>query len=61
LLERLLERLRVRFTKPVYPGDTLTFLGWHGSAGELAFEVRNQDQKIVLADGRAVVATPRQS
>ncbi|MBI3180053.1 MAG: hypothetical protein HYZ27_10355 [Deltaproteobacteria bacterium] len=52
-----LERMRVRFTKPVYPGDTLTTMGWVVGGGRkvLAFEVHNQEGAAVLTEGQAEV------
>lgn len=32
--------LRLRFSAPVYPGDTLRILGWHDGPGRLVFEAR---------------------
>lgn len=56
---RRLARLKVRFARPVFPGDELTTIGWvekdeDGQRG-LGFEVANQDGKRVLIDGLAVV------
>ena len=48
-----LARMRVRFTKPVYPGDTLTFAAWNVEPHLLAFEVRTGDGTVVLKDGVA--------
>ena len=55
-----LKRLFVRFTKPVYPGDTLTARGWllEKTAGtELqALEVRGRNGLAVLESGVAEIA-----
>lgn len=54
-----LKRLKVRFTKPVYPLDTLTARGWvvekTGARTLYAFEVRNQSGVVVLESGSADV------
>lgn len=54
-----LKRLKVRFTKPVYPGETLTALGWvvekTGARTLYAVEVKNQDGVTVLESGSADV------
>jgi acyl dehydratase len=54
-----LKRQKVRFTKPVYPGDTLTCVGWvvekGGEHTTLGFEVLNQDGIQVIKDGVADV------
>ena len=54
-----LKRLKVRFTKPVYPGETLTARGWSlektGSRTLYAVEVQNQDGVTVLESGSADV------
>lgn len=48
-----LARMRVRFTKPVYPGEILTFGAWNVEPNLLGFEVRTQDGTVVLKDGAA--------
>lgn len=52
-----LRRLKVRFVKPVYNGDTLTLEVWRagpgGVAGDLDLAVRNQDGQLVIAGGAA--------
>ena len=39
--------LKVRFSAPVYPGDTLHIVGWNDGAGRLVFEARVGDQTVV--------------
>jgi NAD(P)-dependent dehydrogenase (short-subunit alcohol dehydrogenase family)/acyl dehydratase/putative sterol carrier protein len=53
-LPKNLERLSVRFSKPVYPGDKLTTNVWTNGRN-LAYETVNQDGEKVLAEGSAVV------
>lgn len=54
-----LRRLKVRFTKPVYPGDTLTASGWllekTGSRSLYGIEVRGRDGAPVLESGVAEI------
>ena len=54
-----LKRLKVRFTKPVYPGDTLTASGWlvekTGARSLFAVEVKTQAGVAVLESGIAEV------
>ena len=53
---RRLVSLKVRFTKPVYPGDTLTCAGGRLESGDgFGLEVRNQDGLVVLRDAVAVI------
>ncbi|MEZ4271101.1 MAG: MaoC/PaaZ C-terminal domain-containing protein [Myxococcota bacterium] len=59
-----LHALGVRFSRPVYPGDTLSCLGWWDTQAteepdtrQLHFEVRNQAQRLVLQNGVATVMT----
>jgi hypothetical protein len=40
-------RLKVRFSSPVYPGDTLRVLVWRESAGRVVFEARVGEQVVV--------------
>ena len=40
-------RLKVRFSSPVYPGDTLRVLAWRESAQRVVFEARVGDQAVV--------------
>jgi acyl dehydratase len=55
-----LKRLSVRFALPVIPGETLTTRIWpagSGVEGEYAFETRDPRDRLVISDGRAVVAS----
>ena len=57
---RRLKRLRVRFTKPVLPGDTLTTRAWavetNGGVTTLGVETVNQKGETVIGNGLAEVA-----
>ncbi len=53
-LPKDLERLEVRFAKPVYPGDTLETTVWK-KGSSLEFETATQAGDVVLANGRATV------
>lgn len=52
-----LERLAVRWSRPVLPGSTLKLLVWgeadDDGAAELTFETHGPDGKAVVVDGRA--------
>ncbi len=54
---RKLRRLKVRFSKPVLPGDTLKVVAWeterNEKIGKLFFEVYNQKCEKVITDGLA--------
>jgi len=39
--------LKLRFSSPVYPGDTLRLVGWHDGPGRLIFEGRVRDTTVV--------------
>ena len=39
--------LKLRFSSPVYPGDTLRILGWHDGPGRLVFEARVGEKTVV--------------
>ena len=39
--------LKLRFSSPVFPGDTLHLLGWHDGAGRVVFEARVADRTVV--------------
>ncbi len=51
-LPKDLERLEVRFAKPVYPGDTLETTVWKKGTS-LEFETATQSGDVVLTNGRA--------
>jgi acyl dehydratase len=53
-LPKPLERLAVRFAKPVYPGETLTTSLWR-KGNTLEFETANPAGEIVLANGSAAL------
>ena len=48
-----LARLRVRFAKPVYPGETLTARIWNTGERQLALEVVNAAGDVILKDATA--------
>jgi anaerobic selenocysteine-containing dehydrogenase len=39
--------LRVRFSSPVYPGDTLRLSVWHDGPGRVTFEAKVGDRTVV--------------
>ncbi len=39
--------LRLRFSSPVYPGETLRVLAWHDGPGRVVFEARVGDKPVV--------------
>ena len=39
--------LKVRFSSPVYPGDTLSVVGWREARGRIVFEARVGEQTVV--------------
>lgn len=48
-----LREIGVRFSSPVFPGETLAFEFWHGAPGEAAFRARSVERdRIVLDNGR---------
>jgi acyl dehydratase len=53
-LPKPLERLSVRFAKPVYPGETLTTSIWRNGTA-LEFESTNPAGEVVLTQGTAGV------
>lgn len=40
-------KLKVRFSSPVYPGDTLQVLAWHDGPGRVVFEARVGGKAVV--------------
>jgi acyl dehydratase len=50
-----LERLAVRFAKPVQPGQTITTRIWAAGAGAYAYETQSDDGATVIKDGLAQV------
>ncbi|RYF04435.1 MAG: hypothetical protein EOO40_11210, partial [Deltaproteobacteria bacterium] len=55
---RRLHKIRGRFSRPVYPADTLQWRARWQAPDRLAFEMRNQRGAIVLADGMAKFGAP---
>jgi acyl dehydratase len=54
-----LRQLRVRFTRPVFPGDVLTTSIWRGpTASAYRLETANQQGSQVIRDGIAELAPP---
>jgi acyl dehydratase len=57
-----LKRLRVRFARPVFPGQTINTLVWsdgeHDGRPRYAFETYNPDGQAVIRGGIAEVARP---
>ena len=50
------KRIRLRFSAPVYPGDTIRTEIWQQTDGEIAFRCRSLEQdKVVINNGFAVV------
>jgi acyl dehydratase len=52
-----LARLKVRFAKPVLPGQTLHIAGWRTEGDAVAFEAR-VDGQVVIKDGLAEIRSP---
>ena len=51
-----LQRIRLRFSAPVYPGDTISTEIWKQGDSEIAFRCRSLEQdKVVINNGFAVV------
>jgi acyl dehydratase len=52
-----LQRIRLRFSSPVYPGETLRTEVWVQESGKIAFRCRSLEQeKVVINNGYAEVA-----
>lgn len=55
-----LRRIRARFSKPVFPGQTITTRAWlesaHGESAHYGFEMLNPDGVAVIRNGFAKVA-----
>ena len=56
---RRLRRLKVRFSKIVFPGDELTTLFWSAGDGTYSFETQNQNGDLVIRDGLAEIEESR--
>jgi acyl dehydratase len=50
-----LERLAVRFAKPVQPGHTITTRIWPAGGGAYAYETESDDGGVVIKDGLAQI------
>ena len=50
-----IERLAVRFSAPLFPGDTLTTRIWDLGSGSYGFEAVSGQGATVVKDGRAVI------
>ena len=50
-----IERLAVRFSAPLFPGDTLTTHIWDLGGGSYGFEAVSGQGATVVKDGRAVL------
>ena len=50
-----IERLAVRFSAPLFPGDTLTTRVWDLGGGSYGFEAVSGQGATVVKDGRAVI------
>jgi acyl dehydratase len=55
---RNLERLAVRFAKPVLPGQDIRTRVWADGPGGFAFETASDSDLVVIKDGRAVFRRP---
>jgi acyl dehydratase len=51
-----LKFLSVRFTGVVYPGETLVTEGWHVGSKAYAIQTKTGDGRLVLGNGKVVVA-----
>jgi acyl dehydratase len=50
---RAIHRLAVRFSAPLFPGDTLTTSVWELGGGKYGFVAAGPDGTPVIKDGRA--------
>jgi acyl dehydratase len=50
-----IERLAVRFSAPLFPGDTLTTRIWSLGDGAYGFDAVSREGATVVKDGRAVL------
>ena len=50
---RAIRRLAVRFSAPLFPGETLTTRVWHLADGAYGFDALNDEGEPVIKDGRA--------
>jgi acyl dehydratase len=53
-----IERLAVRFSAPLFPGDTLTTRIWDLGGGSYGFEAVSGQGATVVKDGRALIRRP---
>ena len=51
-----LKRLVVRFSKPGFPGQTITTSLWDSGPGRVAFETSNDEGDVLIKDGLAEIA-----
>jgi acyl dehydratase len=51
-----LARVRVRFSRPVFPGQTITTRGWREADGSFGFETVNERGQAVITAGIAELA-----
>lgn len=50
-----LQRLAVRWARPVFPGDTLRLKVWSEETGHLTFQTENEAGQVVMSNGRAEI------
>ena len=54
-----LRKMQVRFSSPVYPGETIVTEIWKEAAGVVSFRAKVGERNlVVINNGRAEVATP---
>jgi acyl dehydratase len=53
-----MRRLAVRFSAPLFPGDTLTTRIWDLDGGAYGFEAVSDSGATVVKDGRAELESP---